>query len=375
MSTIYLVSYYFAPLGRADGVNRTYLVKSIAEDGWKFQIITGIDYRSLILNFQKDESLLKILPASVEIQRFESDQGWLPHDLKQILKFKNNWRTHWIKKAEDNFSFKGPGVFMAVVPPADNAILAYNLSKKYRTPLALYYPDDVFDVPAHIVKETKVIFCVTPQIKQRLENHYGHPRIIVVEHGVPEKITCTPKNSIQMPIKMIYAGSFNFRTRPELILKAYNALEPQVKSNLIIDFYGPSGYYYWLFLKPLLKQNAHFKGYVPFEKLQSILPEYDIGLTVNHADVAFPSKVFYYLNAGLPIFAITEHRGLIDFIHQHKVGLTSGLETNLIKDKLHELVSNPNQIHQWHHTALQIREKFLLRNSVKIIDQTLRELT
>lgn len=379
MKTIYLVSYYFAPLGRADGVNRTYLVKYLSEFGWNMHVITGIEYRSLVLNFQRDPSLLEILPRSVKIHRFESHHGWLVYDFKKVLGARNNLRSYWIRDVEQNFQPQEEGIFMAVVPPVDNAFLAYNLSRKYNTPLALYYPDDVLDAPAHIVEHAKVIFCVTPQIKESLERNYHHQNIVVVEHGSPEPLEyqATDRKCVGYPIKMVYAGSFNFRTRPEIVGQAYRQLmrkDPSVAQKLCIDLYGPQGYYLWFFLRRYLNDHVCYKGYLPFRKLMCLLSGYDIALTVNHADVAFPSKVFHYLNAGLPIFAVTDHPELVKFVQKYGIGLVGSPDVDQLVIQLTRLISEKDRILGWRNNVLNIRKEFLLRNCLKRIDDSLKEI-
>ncbi|HRZ39467.1 MAG TPA: hypothetical protein P5246_00500, partial [Candidatus Omnitrophota bacterium] len=110
MCKLYLVSYYFAPLGRADGVNRTYLVKYLSEMGWDIDVVTGENYRSVVLNFQQDPALLNVLPGSINIQRFKSDQGWLMYDLKKTLNIRNNLRRSWIQEAVDQAQFDKKGI-------------------------------------------------------------------------------------------------------------------------------------------------------------------------------------------------------------------------------------------------------------------------
>ncbi len=377
MQTVYLVSYYFAPLGRADGVNRAYLVKYLVEAGWKFEVISGSQYHSLVLSFQQDPSVMDIIPDSVKIHRFESDRNWLLYDMKKILNVKKNLRDHWIKEAEQKFIPREKGIFMAVVPPVDNAFLAYRLARKHHCPFALYYPDDVLDVPASIVQQADAIFCVTPEIKQSLEKTYGHPNVTVIEHGLPDLIVCPAPTNIQGPIKMVYAGSFTFRTRPELAGKAYLKLKkisPEKAKGLTIDFYGPQGYYLWFFLRPYLNDHVCYKGYLPFKQLMNILPAYDMALTINHADVSFPSKVYHYLNACLPIFAITEHLGLIDFIRTNDIGIVTSLNPDEILSQFIRLVSEKKHLAQWRNNVLQVRERCHLRTRFQKMSEALKQI-
>ena len=375
---IYLISYFFAPLGRADGVNRTLFVKYFDELGWDVEVITGEIYNILILNFQRDPSLLNNIPPSVKIHRFQSDRGWLKYDLKKIIGIKNNLRKNWISNVENGFSPRTQGVFVSILPPIDNAILAYNLSLKYHWPLVLYYLDDFLDVPSHIVKHAKALVCVTSRIAKSLIKTYGHNNVNLIAQGAGEPIACVQKKSIDLPIKIVYAGSFNFRIQPELVGKALKKLKkqrPNIAASLVIDLYGPQGYYLWLFLKPYLNKNVRYEGYLPFDQLMKILPNYDMALTVNRADVAFPSKVYHYLNAGLPIFAITEHPELIHFVQDHSIGITSDNTINDIAEKLSDLAVSKDLILKWRENVLNIRDEFALEKQLKKFHDVLKDLS
>lgn len=377
MKHLYLVSYYFAPLGRADGVNRAYLVKYLAECGWDVDIITGEKYRSLVLNFQTDPDLLNILPPKVKINRFKSDTGWLSYDIKKIIGISNNFRHSWIADADKAVKPAPGSVVMAIVPPADNAVLAHRLAQKAGVPLVLFYPDDVLDVPSAIVRQAKLIVCVTPKIKEILEKHYSVNNIVVVEHGYAESVPCPQRHNPPAKVRMVYAGSFNFRTRPEWVAQAFQQFRKKVSQHpgqMEIDFYGPEGYYLSLFLNRYLSEEVRFKGYVTFEKLMKLLPEYDMAVTVNQADFAFPSKVFHYLNAGLPIFAVTEHEGLIDFIRTNQIGLTVGTSKEDIVKGLERILSSKDKILSWRQNILRIKDNFSLSERMKQLDKYLQKL-
>src|SRR3989344_6883692 len=265
MNKIYLVSYYFAPLGRADGVNRGYLVKHLVEHGWDLEVITGNVYKSLILNFQTDPSLLELIPKSVKIHRFDSSKGWLKHDLKNLAKSKNNHRQAWLEQVNKKFQPSEKGIVMAVVPPVDNALAAYDLAEKYNCPLALYYPDTVLDVPPAIVERAALIIVVTPEIKSAMLSHYGKKNIIVIPHGYGEEVQLSPNKTYSDVLRMVYAGSLNFIIKPEIIGQAFKKLRrsrPDLASQLKIDFYGPSGYYAKWLLRPSLNQPLSFKRYL-----------------------------------------------------------------------------------------------------------------
>ena len=119
MCKVIFISYLFAPLARAAGVNRAYLVKYLAEAGWSVDVITGERYRSLFLVFQKDPRLLEILPAEVKIHRFDSLSGWFWRDLvtvgREIFGKPAPIRRAWIEDAVSNYQPDSNSVVVAVL--------------------------------------------------------------------------------------------------------------------------------------------------------------------------------------------------------------------------------------------------------------------
>ncbi len=378
MKKMYVISYYFAPLGRADGVNRTLLIKGLADLGWDIDVVTGYRYRSLVLNFQRDESLLATLPGSVKIQRFESDHGWFLYDCKKILGIKNNIRWHWVDEATRGFKPTAPGVIMAIATPHDNALLAYQMSQRCGFPLILYYPDETFDVPEHVVRHATMLIGVTPEITAALKNLYAHPSILLVKQGIGALAPCPETKTPGRPLKMVYAGSFNFRTCPELMLKAlirFARRYPDLADSMTLDMYGPNGYYVWMFLRPYFNKNVRYKGYIAFSDLMRRLPEYDLAITSNRADIAFPSKVYHYLNAGLPVFAITEHRGLAAFVQGQAIGLVRDNQIDAIADGFYTIATSPGALSTWRDRVSAVREEFLFSTQIVKMDGEICRLT
>jgi len=243
--------------------------------------------------------------------------------------------------------------------------------------MVLYYPDDVLDVPEHVFNHASAVYCVTPEIKKSLIKKYGKKDILVIEHGFSDLIDCPVKETVGDPVKITYAGSLNFRTKPEVFLQGYSQLNktnPRLSKEMHVDFYAPGGYYFNLFLKRYMSENILFKGYLPFNHLLTLLPSYDMALTVNHADIAFPSKVFHYLNAGLPIFAVTEHAGLADFIKENDIGITSSLDIEEIAQKIQSVLSDRNQILRWRENVMRIRTNYQMKNRIKELHQSIEKI-
>jgi len=377
MNKIYLVSCYFAPLGRANA-NRAFLVKCLCNAGMEVEVIAGENYKSFILSFQEDHSLLKDIPPQVKIHRFNGRPGWLTYDLKKLFGTSNNLRTHWINSAEKNMPISGKGIIYAIVPQHDNAVLAYKLACKYDCPLVLHYADDVLYVDPKIVKRADLLVAVTQQIKQTLYDHYGHTNIMIVENGHPDSVEIPEKNEISFPIKIAYAGSMTMRTHPCIVAKAYQKLwrkNRDIAKNLMFDFYAPpGGYYNFLFLNRYLGGNIQFKGFLPYHDLMPVLTHYDLGLASSCGENALVSKVYHYINCGLPVLGVYERSGMSEFIEENQIGLHANRDVNAIMDQLINLVENKDQILSWRKNVIKIKPKYSLKNYVEKLAKQLKAL-
>ncbi len=377
MCKLYLVSYYFAPLGRADGVNRTYLVKYLSEMGWDIDVVTGKNYRSVVLNFQQDPALLNVLPGSINIQRFKSDQDWLMYDLKKTLNIRNNLRRSWIQEAVDQVQFDKKGIIYAVVPAIDNAVLAYQLAEKHGCPLVLHLVDDTCDIDPAIVKRADLVFGATEQIQKNTSAFYGIGTVLPMPNGITDLLDIPEQKKAGLPVRIAYAGSLNFRTQPEIFARACQRLikqDPAFGKQIEVDFYGPRGYYPTLRLTPYLGPQIRFKGYLSFNELMRVLTQYDMALASVKGEISFVSKVYHYLNAGLPIFALDDCGGLRDFVEQNQIGTASSLNIDDVTGRIKAVLADKDRISSWRGNVLKIRHQYGLKESAFKMSEALKAL-
>ncbi len=374
MNKIYFISCYFVPMGRAES-SRAFMVKYFKEEGWEIEVVAGENYKSFILSFQEDPSLWNVIPQGLKIHRFNGRPGWLSYDIKKILNRPNNVRWHWIKEAEKKLDFREKGIVYAIIPPIDDAILAYRLACKFDCPLVLHYVDDVLDIEKKIVDRADLVLGVTSHIRDVLFNHYGHKNIVVVENGYLSEIEVPPKESIANPLRLVYAGSMTFRTRPEIFAQACHILQkksPALAENVKIDFYGPENYYPFLFLQKWLNRNMRFKGFLPVAQLGETLCRYDLALASTKGEISFTSKIYQYLNAGLPVVTASDHEGLKGFVERHQIGMAASRDAVDVAEKLREIICNKERILQWRKNVLAIKPKYSLRERIRDISILLR---
>jgi len=382
MCKVIFISYLFAPLARAAGVNRAHLVKYLAEAGWSVDVITGERYRSLFLVFQKDPRLLEILPAEVKIHRFDSLSGWFWRDLvtvgREIFGKPAPIRRAWIEDAVSNYQPDSNSVVVAVLSTVENAVLAYRLAEKHDLPMVLHFVDDTRGVDERIIARASLLCAVTEQIRDNLYARYGHPNIEIVRNGYTEEIEVATEKDVCEPVKIVYAGSFAYSMRPEFLLKAYSLVrrrKPDVANKIQIVFYGhKGGYYYNLHLRHYACDRVRFMGYLNIGELRKALQEYHIGFVSAARDVSFSSKAYSYLNAGLPIFAASNHSGLRDFVTKHNIGVTSRLEVEELAERLEYLVMHREFIQEWRNNVLEVRREFSMQEQVNHLSDMLKSL-
>lgn len=353
------------------------MVKYLLEEGWDVEVVAGGNYKSFILSFQEDSSLWGVIPKDLKIHRFNGRPGWLKYDLNKILNKPNNIRWHWIEEAEKNLDFQERGIVYAIVPPLDNAILAYRLACKFDCPLVMHYVDDVLDIEKKIVDRADIVIGVTSHIRDILFNHYRRKNIVLVENGYLAEIEVPSREWIANPLRLVYAGSMTFRTRPEVFAQAYHVLQkknPALAENIQMDFYGPENYYPFLFLKKWLNRNIKFKGFLPVAQLGETLCRYDLALASTKGDISFTSKIYQYLNAGLPILTASDHEDLKGFIENHQIGIAASRDVEDIAGKLREIICNKEHILQWRKNVLDIKPKYSLRGRIKDISILLKRI-
>jgi hypothetical protein len=196
LNKLYLISYYFAPLGRADGVNRTFLVKYLSELGWDIDVISCANPHALLRNFHRDDSLLKILPDGVGHHRIKSTYWGPLGSIASILGMADdpfgNWRRPVLRQAGS--IFRDPGILYAVVPPVVNATIAWEIARDKNYPLVIDFRDNEFNIPPAIVKDAGTIIASTGHSLEEMRRYYqlGNDRGIEVQNGYPEDLPPSP---------------------------------------------------------------------------------------------------------------------------------------------------------------------------------------
>jgi glycosyltransferase involved in cell wall biosynthesis len=386
--TLYLISFYFAPLGRADGVNRAFLTRYLADLGWNVKVICADNPHGLLRNYQIDPSLLDVLGPKV--QRFGVPyHAGIRNELACLAHLKPDPFSHWIPAAtaEALRQIDAPGVVYAVVPPVSNALVAWQVAKQRNLPLILDFRDNEFRLPRSCVADAAMIAASTQHSLDDMQAHYGRHsnkrRDMVYFNGYPDLeasltlATTAPKN----PLRLIYAGLLNWEQHPAMFSQAANVVRrrrPDLDGRLQLDYYGPHNYYTKLVMRKNRNDSTRFNGYLPFAQVRKELATSSMGISTLVAaskTYCIPSKVFQYIAAGLPIFAVTPPGALSDFVERTGTGIhILPRPRGVIADALEHLLDQPELLQTMRYRVLAQREQFSLRSQVIRLDSSLQEL-
>jgi glycosyltransferase involved in cell wall biosynthesis len=171
---------------------------------------------------------------------------------------------------------------------------------------------------------------------------------VVITNGYdPEEYAHRPTRRIQPQFLDVgYFGSFYGSRNPELLLQALHRLQEQdgdTAGKVRVHFWGDLGGY------PLQTRidKCQLHGTVIYHGLRphkTILQEYSttaVNLIITHrtgSAYALPGKLFEYIGAGKPVWAITDDPILCDFMHQHELGYLSSHNVESVQRTLRTLV-------------------------------------
>jgi glycosyltransferase involved in cell wall biosynthesis len=109
--------------------------------------------------------------------------------------------------------------------------------------------------------------------------------------------------------------------------------------------------------------------------LMQALPGYDLGwagfnasLNAEHLDTVLPNKLFEYLNAGLPVVTLSEHRALRRFVEQEGIGVVLD-DVADVGDAVREL-----DLMSLRHTVAAKRDRFTFEAQAAEVVSLYREL-
>jgi glycosyltransferase involved in cell wall biosynthesis len=201
---------------------------------------------------------------------------------------------------------------------------------------------------ALLIRHVDRLICLTEEIQNRYRVYY--PRRRSVQEGVvitngydPQEYGPEVRREGDADLLEIgYFGSFYASRNPELLFQALRLLhtqDPAVSAALRIHIWGETNGY------PLeariteygLRDTVLYHGVETHDHIIRRYPRSGANLIITHkagSSYALPGKLFEYIGARRPIWAITEDQILRDFITRHKLGYLSAHRAESIAQTL-----------------------------------------
>ena len=350
-SKIYMIAGCFPPFGRGNAITNMCVANGLSLS-FDLTVICMRRNDGGVISYQDDQSLVEGLNEKIRIRRIDSANWWGMNTLLYALGlfpcYFLNWAYNVIRKRR--CIFDQPGVIFAVYPVFSDLIVGFIVSRIYDWPLLIDFRDDFSGVMSRkwrrifrpfyrylerlIVDRAKHITVTTNGLKDDLISRYNlkEEKVTVVYNVVPPAIKKNRIDNCEVErevLLVLYAGAMSFVQKPEVLLHAYKFLyanDLTSSNRMRIELYGPHNLYFRLRVKPSLTENCSYKGFVPQNVISERLSRTDIGflsLSDSTYSYATPTKLFDYIQAGVPIVATLPQGASRDIIEKYKIGLVA----------------------------------------------------
>lgn len=383
---IYFIACCFPPFGRGNAITNSCVANQLAE-GFAVEVVCMQREEGGLIAYQEDRSLEEALHPQLSVRRIKA-ANWLGlnivlYALGVLPCYYLNWAWRvWQKKAE---LFAQPGAVFAVYPVFADLVVGFLVSRRYGFPLLVDFRDDFSGVMAsgwrralrpwyrflerHIICAADRVSVTTEALRQDLLKRYdlAADKVEVVYNIVPPATAAAAgaMDESSGPMRIIYAGAMSRVQKPEVLLKAYAYLLAQDCAwleRLQVDFYGPESPYFSAKIRKLLTQGCHFGGFLPQAEMAQRVAVADIGFfSLSDATYAYatPTKLFDYIEAGVPIVASLPPGAARDIVERYEIGLVADAGDSVgLSRCLREMVENRQLRDRCRTNMVAIRDQF-----------------
>ena len=348
---IYFLACCFPPIGRGNSITNACVANHLADD-FDVQVICMERKDGFLLSYQEDQSLVAGLNPRLKVRRVrQAKWGGLNvglYALGLLPCYYLNWAWKVWRRRMD--LIREPGILFAVYPVFSDLVVARALSKQYGYPLLVDFRDDFAGVMSRgwrralggfyrfleswILRQADAVTVTTETLKQDLVKRYRlqEERVRVVYNVVPSAPETSPGTRGEKgSMRIIYAGAISRIQRPEILLKAYAHLvktRPELLERVEVEIYGPKGPYFSMHVQKYLGSGCTYGGFIPHSEIIDKIAAADIGfLALGDATYAYatPTKLFEYIELGVPMVAVLPLGAARDLIEKYQIGLVADL--------------------------------------------------
>jgi glycosyltransferase involved in cell wall biosynthesis len=224
----------------------------------------------------------------------------------------------------------------------------------------------------------KKIICVSENDRKLALNYRisSASKLITIHNGV-EISKELPKKDYSYPLRIVFIGRLAPPKRPLLLIRAFNELPPDLKekAQVFIIGEGQNGKKIEHFVKEnKLEDKVKLLGGLPRNKVLELLQDSHIFVLISDWE-GFPRTVLEAMSKGLVVIA--SKVGGIEEVCSPDCGfLVRRGDTQELKDKLSQLIKNPDLIKKMGYRAHQrIREEFSLERMFNKTSEVYRNIS
>lgn len=340
MKKLLIVSYYYPPINNG-GVERTKkFVKYLPQFGYKPIVITVRASGSII----DEDNIYRFVDKRINMRTCEGIKT-LPNRIWHYLKFGylNSWYQEVLSNAHKIINENKPDGIFATYPPLANLMLGVEISKRFNLPLVTDFRDGlVFEglhnnniifnrrkkqIEQNIVDSSSYIVTATEPITEYFKSSYSLQKVTTITNGFDiDDWRGLEKLDLGGKINIVYTGRISYSDRTatiEPLLIALKKLSNEEKKRINIYMVGEfSKREKNIFLSSEFNDIFKLVGFVSREEALRYQISADILLLITGARKSVATgKLFEYLAARKPIFAITAGTVAEDIIKKTGTGL------------------------------------------------------
>ena len=345
---VYFIACCFPPFGRGNAITNACVASYLAE-GFDVEVVCMEREDGGLIAYQEDQSLAEGLHPRLQVHRVQA-ANW--HGLNIALYalgvlpcYFLNWAWRVWRRRDELFT--APGAVFAVYPVFSDLVVGWLVSRRYGFPLLVDFRDDFFGVMAsgwrrilgpfyrflerRIIAAAERISVTTEALRDDICRRYdlAADKVEVVYNIVPPVEAVAEVGEGEGPMRIIYAGAMSRVQKPEVLLKAYDQLlarDPAWQERLQVELYGPESPYFLAKIRKWLGDGRHFGGFVPQAEMAQKVAAAEMGVfSLSDATYAYatPTKLFDYIEAGVPIVASLPAGAARDIVERHQIGLVA----------------------------------------------------
>lgn len=195
-------------------------------------------------------------------------------------------------------------------------------------------------------------------------NYFGYIKAIDLS-----KYKKQPSNKL----RIAYAGMMSSTQKPELLYEAYKKLG---SNDVELYFIGSRKNY-----KPLQNiadENVHFIDFLPHEEFLKFMCEnIDVGyvsLVNDYYGACVPSKIYEYINLGLPMLGALPDGDGKEMINKSGFGLACSYDDVGILSKNIEAMINKNELKKYEKNVFDRKVEFSMAEKIKEVNSILQSI-